>query len=355
MFGSEALAPPHHKPDTKLHKTYLRDYDVPKFQDRRKPSSRIREKTVHNERHLQKYIKPIHGLSDDASPSFIPIVAAMAHDSVEEDQALEEPLSPTVVSQLVRRVSSVAREPRPNVDPFDVHDPNWTLERNLTAAIERGNEEGTGTLSPHVTLAWKGVLVYGDDIASVIQQDATSIFTDLGSLRKFWRKPPEKTILHSIDGLLSPGEMLLVLGPPGSGCTTLLKVLTGQTDGYRRWLGSITFSGIPIQTMRKRFRNMMTFNGAIDCHFPYLTVSQTLEFAARTKTPHRRMNGISRRQYLETARDIMIATFGLKHAAETRVGNDFVRGVSGGERRRVSIAEMVGIHDLFHPWVLISA
>ncbi|OAL47624.1 ABC-transporter [Pyrenochaeta sp. DS3sAY3a] len=160
-------------------------------------------------------------------------------------------------------------------------------------------------------------------------------------IQGLWRKPQEKEILSNIDGLLMPGEMLLVLGPPGSGCTTLLKMLSGQIDDYRRWCGSISYSGISLKVMRERFRSMMAFNDAIDHHFAYLTVAQTLEFAASTKTPNSRMNGISRKRYIETVRDIMIEAFGLRHAAHTRVGNDFVRGVSGGERRRVSIAEML--------------
>ncbi|KAF2021680.1 ABC-transporter [Aaosphaeria arxii CBS 175.79] len=154
-------------------------------------------------------------------------------------------------------------------------------------------------------------------------------------------KAPEKVILHGTDGILHPGEMLLVLGPPGSGCTSLLKMLSGQTDGFRRWSGSINYSGIPLSTMQERFSSMLAFNDASDNHFPYLTVAQTLEFGASTKTPHQRINGISRKKFIETTRDILLATFGLKHAANTRVGNDFVRGVSGGERRRVSIAEML--------------
>jgi ATP-binding cassette subfamily G (WHITE) protein 2 (SNQ2) len=95
--------------------------------------------------------------------------------------------------------------------------------------------------------------------------------------------------------------------------------------------------------MKERFRSMMVFNGDTDYHFPYLTVGQTLEFAASTKTPHQRMNGITRKKYIQATVQILLAAFGIKHTRDTRVGNDFVRGVSGGERRRVSIAEMVRI------------
>jgi ABC-type multidrug transport system ATPase subunit/ABC-type multidrug transport system permease subunit len=253
----------------------------------------------------------------------------------------DETVPREAISQLIRRVSTFARQPSNNVDPFDIEHPDWTLERTLIAAIERSNEHGAGNLSPHVSLAWENVSVFGDDIARVVQKDATSLFTDLNQFYGLWGRTREKTILSGIDGLLSPGEMLLVLGPPQSGCTSLLKVLAGQTEGYRRWSGSISYSGVPLATMQKRFSSMMAFNGELDNHFPYLTVSQTLDFAASTKTPHQRMNGISRTDYIKTTTKVLLAAFGLQHTANTRVGNDFVRGVSGGERRRVSIAEML--------------
>lgn len=246
-----------------------------------------------------------------------------------------------------RSMSQGVYDPDRKIDPFDVLDPDWAFEKILRIIIDRGTKDGAGPLSPHVTLAWKDLSVYGDDVGRAMQQDVSSIFPDvIAKLRNLWSKPPEKRILYDIDGLLAPGEMLLLLGPPSSGCTTLLKMLSGHLDGYRRWTGSINYSGLALETMRQRFASMLTFNDAIDHHFPYLTVSQTLEFAASTKTPRMRIDGMSRRQYVEGARDVLMAVFALTHTAHTRVGNDFVRGVSGGERRRVSIAEMVRVdHD----------
>lgn len=238
--------------------------------------------------------------------------------------------------------SQVSFDPDRKIDPFDVDDPEWMFEKILSVIINRGAKDGTGPLSPHVTLAWKDLSVYGDDVGRASQQDVSSIFSDIfAKLRKLWIQPSEKRILYECSGFLEPGEMLLVLGPPSSGCTTLLKMLSGDLDSYRRWSGSINYSGISLDTMRQQFASMLTFNDAIDHHFPYLTVSQTLEFAASTKTPRIRIDGMSRKQYIQGASNVLMTIFGLKHTANTRVGNDFVRGVPGGERRRVSIAEMV--------------
>jgi len=71
-----------------------------------------------------------------------------------------------------------------------------------------------------------------------------------------------------------------------------------------------------------------------------MTVGQTLEFAASARTPTVRVKDMSRGDYAKHVASVIMAVFGLSHTYNTKVGNDFVRGVSGGERKRVSIAEM---------------
>lgn len=81
------------------------------------------------------------------------------------------------------------------------------------------------------------------------------------------------------------------------------------------------------------------YQAEVDVHFPQLTVGQTLNFAAQARAPRNRFPGVTRKQYAQHMTDVIMAVFGLSHTYHTRVGNDFVRGVSGGERKRVSIAE----------------
>jgi len=91
--------------------------------------------------------------------------------------------------------------------------------------------------------------------------------------------------------------------------------------------------------MAKQFMGEMIYNQEVDEHLPYLTVRQTLEFAAAMRTPRTRLPGVTRADRVKHVTDVMLAVFGLSHARDTIVGNDYVRGVSGGERKRVSIAE----------------
>lgn len=91
--------------------------------------------------------------------------------------------------------------------------------------------------------------------------------------------------------------------------------------------------------MNTTFRGEAIYTAEVDAHFPMLPVGKTLYFAALARTPRVIPGGISREQYAEHLRDVIMAMFGISHTSDTRVGNDFVRGVSGGERKRVTIAE----------------
>lgn len=94
-----------------------------------------------------------------------------------------------------------------------------------------------------------------------------------------------------------------------------------------------------METMHKDFRGECIYQAEVDVHFPQMTVGQTLMFAAEARAPQNRIPGVTRKQYAEHMRDVIMAVFGLSHTLNSKVGNAFVRGISGGERKRVSIAE----------------
>ncbi|KAJ7145372.1 ABC-2 type transporter-domain-containing protein [Mycena crocata] len=147
-------------------------------------------------------------------------------------------------------------------------------------------------------------------------------------------------ILRDFDGLVKSGEMLIVLGRPGSGCSTFLKTIAGQTHGFTvDPTSDIQYQGIPAETMHKDFRGEVVYNAEVDVHFPHLSVGDTLLFAAKARVPRTRLGGVTRDAYATHMRDLVMAIFGLTHTLNTKVGSDLIRGVSGGERKRVSIAE----------------
>lgn len=91
----------------------------------------------------------------------------------------------------------------------------------------------------------------------------------------------------------------------------------------------------------KRYRQQIMFNNEDDVHFPTLTVNHTLKFALRTKVPRERPEYAEKKEYVQDKRDSILNALGIPHTKKTKVGNEFIRGVSGGERKRVSLAEVM--------------
>jgi len=93
------------------------------------------------------------------------------------------------------------------------------------------------------------------------------------------------------------------------------------------------------QEMHTHHRGEAIYTAEVDTHFPQLTVGETLTFAAHARAPATLPEGITKTSFANHLRDVVMAMFGISHTINTRVGNEYIRGVSGGERKRVTIAE----------------
>lgn len=91
--------------------------------------------------------------------------------------------------------------------------------------------------------------------------------------------------------------------------------------------------------MHTHHRGEAIYTAEVDTHFPQLSVGDTLTFAARARAPRQLPPGISKTMFANHMRDVVMAMFGISHTIDTRVGNEYIRGVSGGERKRVTISE----------------
>lgn len=141
----------------------------------------------------------------------------------------------------------------------------------------------------------------------------------------------------------------MVLGSPGSGCTSLLKTLANQTDEFYKVEGDRHYDSITPQDLARYFRGDVQYSPEDDIHFPTLSVQQTLDFAAASRTPRDRM-GNSRKDFQKNATTMLSTIFGLRHALNTPVGDNAIRGVSGGEKKRVSIAEALASRSCINAW-----
>ena len=201
--------------------------------------------------------------------------------------------------------------------------------------------------------AFKSLSAHGYGTPTDYQKDVANIWFQAAALvRKLFGTGKQKIqILRDFDGLVESGEMLIVLGRPGSGCSTFLKTISGETHGFNVDSKSeINYQGISARRMHHQFRGEAIYTAETDVHFPQLTVGETLSFAARARAPRNRPQNISGDQYAEHMRDVIMTMLGLNHTMNSKVGDDLIRGVSGGERKRVTIAEAALSGSPLHCW-----
>jgi ATP-binding cassette subfamily G (WHITE) protein 2 (SNQ2) len=141
----------------------------------------------------------------------------------------------------------------------------------------------------------------------------------------------------------------VVLGRPGSGCSTFLKTLTNQRDEFHSIHGAVYYDSLSPQDVAKHYRGDVQYCPEDDIHFPSLTVDQTVRFAVKTRTPRVRLHS-SRTKYAENTMNTLTNILGLTHAKNTPVGDAALRGVSGGEKKRVSIAEVLATRSCIAAW-----
>ncbi|KAI4793988.1 putative ABC transporter, partial [Aureobasidium sp. EXF-8846] len=153
-----------------------------------------------------------------------------------------------------------------------------------------------------------------------------------------------KTLINDFSGVVRDGEMMLVLGRPGSGCTTFLKAIANNREGYAQVDGDVSYGGISAEKQRKMYRGEVNYNMEDDVHFATLNVWQTFMFALLTKTKKKATGDIP------LIAEALMKMFGISHTKMTLVGDEYTRGVSGGERKRVSIAETLASKSVLTCW-----
>ncbi|OMO69879.1 ABC transporter-like protein [Corchorus olitorius] len=150
----------------------------------------------------------------------------------------------------------------------------------------------------------------------------------------------EAYLLNDISGQAMRGEILAIMGPSGAGKSTFLDALAGRiAQGSLE--GSVRIDGKPVTASYMKMISSYVMQD--DQLFPMLTVYETFMFAAEVRLPP----SISREEKKKRVNELL-AQLGLESAAHTYIGDEGRRGVSGGERRRVSI----GIDIIHKPSLL---
>ncbi|KAK3416807.1 hypothetical protein EUGRSUZ_H02568 [Eucalyptus grandis] len=172
------------------------------------------------------------------------------------------------------------------------------------------------------------------------------------------------TILQDVSGIIKPGRMTLLLGPPSSGKTTLLLALAGKLDPELKTTGRVTYNGHVMNEFV--LERTAAYISQHDLHIGEMTVRETLAFSARCQGVGSRydmLSELSRREKAANLKpdpdidifmkanvvtDYILKILGLEICADAMVGDEMLRGISGGQRKRVTTGEMlVGPAEVF--------
>jgi ABC-type multidrug transport system ATPase subunit len=168
-------------------------------------------------------------------------------------------------------------------------------------------------------VTWQNLNVEVVSAEAAVQENFLSQFNVPQLMKESRNKPPLRTILSDSHGCVKPGEMLLVLGRPGSGCTTLLKMLANQRLGYKSISGDVRYGSMTAEEAGQ-YRGQIVMNTEEELFFPSLTVGETMDFATRLKVPARMPNGVeSPEAYREEMKKFLLESMGISHTVDTKV------------------------------------
>ncbi|KAL3650914.1 transcription factor [Castilleja foliolosa] len=173
------------------------------------------------------------------------------------------------------------------------------------------------------------------------------------------------TILKDVSGIIKPCRMTLLLGPPSSGKTSLLLALAGKLDPSLKTTGRVTYNGHEMEEFVPQ--RTAAYISQYDLHIGEMTVRETLAFSARCQgvgSRYEMLAELSRREkaanikpdpdidiFMKAAAtegdeanvvtDYVLKVLGLDVCADTLVGDENIRGISGGQKKRVTTGEMI--------------
>lgn len=192
-----------------------------------------------------------------------------------------------------------------------------------------------------------------------------SVFSDFVKLTRCNSQEAKISILKDVSGVIKPSRLTLLLGPPGCGKTTLLLALAGKLDPTLTVSGEISYNGYTLDEFVPQ--KTSAYISQYDMHIPEMTVRETIDFSARCQGVGSRadmMMEVSRREkeagivpdtdvdtYMKAISvegqkrnlqtDYVLKILGLDICSDTIVGDALKRGISGGQKKRLTTGEMI--------------
>ncbi|KAL9460374.1 hypothetical protein AB3S75_003560 [Citrus x aurantiifolia] len=266
-------------------------------------------------------------------------------------------------------VSTLGPQGRQKLIDKLVREPSVDNEHFLLKLRDRFDSVGIDL--PEVEVRYENLNVEAEAfLASKALPTFTNFFTNIieGSLNSLQILPTKKkhlTILKDVSGIIRPGSMTLLLGPPRSGKTTLLLALAGKLDSSLKVSGRVTYNGHNMDEFEPE--RVAAYISQHDNHIGEMTVRETLAFSARCQGVGSRFDMLTELdkreneagikpdpdidvfmkaaategQEANVLTDYYLKVLGLDICADTLVGDEMIRGISGGQKRRVTTGEIL--------------
>ncbi|KAJ3336137.1 hypothetical protein HDU93_003598 [Gonapodya sp. JEL0774] len=150
-------------------------------------------------------------------------------------------------------------------------------------------------------------------------------------IRPLRGKKVTKEIISGVNGGIQGGEIIAIMGASGSGKTSLLNSIAGRVSASAEFSGSVFVNGHSRETLPSSWwKRSVGFSEQEDIYLPNLTVRETLFYQARLRAPQS--------QDSQRLVDEILEEMGLTKVAHSRIGTPELGGISGGEKKRLSIA-----------------
>ncbi|GMM41765.1 ATP-binding cassette multidrug transporter [Hanseniaspora uvarum] len=279
-----------------------------------------------------------------------------------ETQPIESQLSRHITHILsettgVQKIESLARvlstKTKKELTSLEIRDGiDFDLQQLLNYI--RNHQLEQGIVPNDAGVAFKDLNVVGVDASAAVAPSIDNMLMDFFTWPKRFIKnrghKPTRFLVKDAIGVVESGEMLMIIGRPGAGASSTMRAIAGEISEFVEVTGEFSYDGLDQHEMMKRFKGYVIYVPELDFHFPRITVKETLDFALKCKTPRLRIDDISKREYVDSMRDLWCTVFGLTHTYKTIVGSGVVRGVSGGERKRVSLVEALAMSASIYCW-----
>ncbi|KAL5735140.1 hypothetical protein ACOSP7_033001 [Xanthoceras sorbifolium] len=282
-------------------------------------------------------------------------------------------------------LKKVTENGRVGFEEVDVNDLDLQNKKNIMESVlkvvEEDNEnfllrlrertDRVGIEVPKIEVRYENLSIQGDAyigtraLPTLLNYSLNAIEGVLGFLKIFPSKKINVKILHDVSGVVKPSRMTLLLGPPGSGKTTLLQALAGKMDKTLRVSGRVTYCGHELHEFIPQ--RTCAYISQHDLHHGEMTVRETLDFSGRCMgvgSRYELLAELSRREKQEGIKpdpeidafmkatamagqetslvtDYVLKILGLDICADIMVGDEMRRGISGGQKKRVTTGEML--------------